>query len=284
LKTIEIKTKAHFEAVIGYSIESIETIIAQIDTYYDEFEKKKRDKNNQVIKKRIINPSLYQLRNIQDIIQGKILSKMPMPNIVMGGVKKRDNILNAKIHQGNKYKFATDLKNFFPYISNRMVFNMFIENKFSSEIASLLTKLTTYKGHVPQGAPTSTQIANLVFAKTDRKLMDYCDARAICYTRFVDDLIFSSKSDFQSTAFEIVNIITAYNFHINRKKIFYTQGIAETTGVSIKNNGIETTKAFKLKLREQHTQSQIDGQLMYVKRVQMISKTKVKSLKSILFI
>lgn len=285
LKTIEIKTIAHLEAVLKVPIQNIEWVVAQIDQYYTEFQIKKLDSQGQVIKTRTINPSIQPLRSIQEGIQKNILSKMPLPNVVMGGVKKRDNILNAKVHQGNKYKFATDLKSFFPRISNKMVFDMFLSNGFSGKIASLLTKLTTYKGNLPQGAPTSTAIANLVFAKTDVQLMAYCAPKGICYTRFVDDLFFSAKSDFRADATHLIDLVLKDDFQISRKKTFYTSGIAETTGVRIENNGICITADFKntLENTETSTASQIKGRLMYQKRVESMSLTKTKNVKSFLF-
>lgn len=148
-----------------------------ISKYYQEYEILKFHANGQpkmdingIQKKRIINPSISKLKSIQKRINKYILSKILVPDYVFGGTKGKDNVLNAKQHQGKKFKFITDLTNFFPSITNKMVYEMFIRYNFSPDVASILTKLTTYKGHVPQGAPTSTYIANLVFTKTGNEL------------------------------------------------------------------------------------------------------------------
>ena len=60
----------------------------------------------------------------------------------------------------------------------------------------LLTHLTTNNYALPQGTPTSTAIANIVFLPIDNKLIDYCIQKKLTYTRYVDDLVFSSHFDF----------------------------------------------------------------------------------------
>ena len=110
-----------------------------------------------------------------------------MPEFAYGGVKGKDNILNAKRHKGQKYVFQTDLTDFYPYISSKRVYGMFVRVGFSADVASKLTKLTTYEGHLPQGAPTSTTIANLVFEPTGRKLQKLAEEHQLRLTTFVDD-------------------------------------------------------------------------------------------------
>ena len=77
-------------------------------------------------KRRIINPSTLKLKEIQKRINKSILNKMSIPKYIFGGAKGKDNVLNAKQHQGKKFKFITDLTNFFPSITNKMVYDMFI--------------------------------------------------------------------------------------------------------------------------------------------------------------
>src|SRR5690606_10788268 len=105
-------------------------------------------------------------------IQKNILLKIDLPNYAFGAVKGKDNVDNAKQHQGKKYKFTTDLKDFFPSITNKAVNEMFVSQGFSHKVSGLLTKLTTYKGKIPQGAPTSSTLANLVFIKTGDILLE----------------------------------------------------------------------------------------------------------------
>jgi RNA-directed DNA polymerase len=87
-----------------------------------------------------------------------------------------------------------DLKNFFPSISHYKVYELFHKKlDCAPKVASLLTRLSTVKGQVPQGGPMSTDIANLVMRRTDRRLRKLAKKFNINYTRFVDDISFSGK-------------------------------------------------------------------------------------------
>ena len=162
-----------------------------ISKYYREYEilkfhgngQPKIDKNG-IQKRRIINPSTSILKDIQKRINSYILNKIPVPKYIFGGTKGKDNVLNAKQHQGKKFKFITDLSNFFPSITNKMVYDMFVAYDFSPDVARILTILTTYKGHVPQGAPTSTYIANLVFSRRENELSELAKVHNITFTSF----------------------------------------------------------------------------------------------------
>lgn len=240
----------------------------------------KMDRNG-IQKRRIINPSMAELKSIQKRINKHILSKILIPNYIFGGAKGKDNVLNAKQHQGKKYKFITDLTNFFPSITNKMVYEMFIMYNFSPDVASILTKLTTYKGHVPQGAPTSTYIANLVFTKTGNELEKLAKEHNITFTSFVDDLTFSSCKDFHALVPTIVDIITKNGFNISHQKTHYQSHCPSITGVICYNNKLSVPIRFIKELEEkQHlSPKQYHGKIRYKEKVDRISATKMKNLR-----
>lgn len=258
-----------------------------ISKYYQEYEilkfhsdgQPKIDKNGRQ-KRRIINPSTLKLKEIQKRINKSILNKMSVPKYIFGGAKGKDNVLNAKQHQGKKFKFITDLTNFFPSITNKMVYDMFIAYHFSPDVASLLTKLTTYKGHVPQGAPTSTCIANLVFTKTGNELAQLAKEYNITFTSFVDDLTFSSCCDFHFLVPTIIDIITRNGFIISHQKTFYQSHCPSITGVICYNNRLSVPIYFMKELKDAQSLSpkQYQGKIRYKEKVDRISATKAKNL------
>jgi RNA-directed DNA polymerase len=91
--------------------------------------------------------------------------------------------------------------------------------KFSPHLAHWLTKLTTWDHELPQGTPTSTHIANLVFLDTDIQLINLCNANNITYTRYVDDLTFSSPQDFKHLLNDILNIVIVNDFKLSYRKL-----------------------------------------------------------------
>lgn len=222
------KEFSKFCFILGFKRSEIRTLLENIDNKYNVWSEVKTDKQNNpktyldgTVKKRTFrNPSTL-LKEIQKRIRLNIINKVPLPNNVHGFVKKRSNITNAKEHQGNKYLFETDLQEFYPNIGSKRVYEIFIELGYSTHISHWLTKLTTKDDELPQGSPTSPGISNLIFLKTDNKLNEFCKANSIKYTRYADDLTFSSQQDFGDKIQEILNIVINDNFKISRRKTVY---------------------------------------------------------------
>ena len=279
-----INTPKHLAFVLKVDLKEIRSILNDIDKHYrekiivktDKFGKPKLDSKGKP-KQRIINPSINRLKVIQKRIQKNILLKLHMPNYAYGAVKGRDNVSNAKKHQGKKYKFTTDLKDFFPSITNKSVYEMYVGEKFSHEVASLLTKLTTYKGKIPQGAPTSSTLANLVFRKTGDILDNFSKENGLTFTSFVDDMTFSSPNDFKEIVPEILDIITS-DFKISHKKTNYSRN-PNITGLHPMNNHLKLPDSFMEKYleRDEKTPEQKAGILRYKEKIEVVNYGKKAS-------
>lgn len=275
-----INTPKHLSYTLKVKLTEIYSIINNIDNFYTEKVILKKDKDGLPIidksgqpKSRIINPSHKRLKVIQKRIQKNILLKLNLPDYAYGAVKRRDNVDNANVHKGKKYKFTTDLRNFFPSISHNRVFEMFRNYNFSPEVSRLLTQLTTYKGKLPQGSPTSSTIANLVFVKTGDNLDEFAKKYQLTYTSFVDDLTFSSPYDFKDKSNEILEMIVKDGFKISHNKTNYSR-TPLVTGVYPMNNYLKLPDAFldKLKNTELKTEEQVKGLKLYKKKVDRINK------------
>lgn len=195
-------------------------------------------------KMRSLCVSDYPLKVLQKRIDD-LLKQIDLPNYVYGSIPGRSNILTAKQHVHNEYFFSVDLKNFFTNISHHQVFEMFRQNKFAPSVARTLTQLTTYKGAVPQGPPSSPTISNLVFVETGNRLFTIAEEHDITFTTYLDDLVFSSKKDFKLLIPSFLQIIRSQGFFLNHKKISYTIGRAEVTGVVIYANKLWPTPFMK---------------------------------------
>lgn len=272
-------------SIIGFEPTDVELITTNIDKYYNEWVEKKVDKKtgefkrykDGTIKQRTIRPSLYDLKKIQLNIKNRILAQIKLPDTVHGGVRGRCNITNAKPHQGKKYQFTTDLQDFYPNITSKRVYSTFLELGFSPHFSHWLTKLTTWKYELPQGTPTSTHIANLVFLRTDVKLIELCNANNITYTRYVDDLTFSSPHDFRHLLNEILDIIKTSNFKLSYRKTKY-KGNQTITGIEVFLNKIDAPEKIKHK-----SKIELDGDTKtkpytnYLNNIRKTNKPKKKS-------
>ncbi|HEY6437135.1 MAG TPA: reverse transcriptase domain-containing protein, partial [Ignavibacteriaceae bacterium] len=156
-----INTIKHLCYLLKTSPDELEAIVKNTDKFYYEIIEIKKNKDSSPMldaqgrsKQRVLYPSMGRLKQIQKLILKQILENIDIPDYAYGAIKGRDNVKNAKRHQGKKYFFTLDLKDFFPTVNHRMVFEMFRLKNFSPTVARILTQLATYKGCVPQGAPT----------------------------------------------------------------------------------------------------------------------------------
>ena len=274
--------------VLHKNEERVKYIAEHPDEFYTEFHRFKTDKlGNKKLNRpkyarfgiywtRTINPPKSELKNIQKQINKYLVNNIEISGYAFGGIKRRDNIQNARFHKGQKYVFQTDLKDFFPYITNKLVYEMYVRVGFSYDVSSLLTKLTTYKGHLPQGAPTSTTIANLVFMPTGMKLQAIAAKGKLRFTTFVDDVTLSSQTDFKDVIPEIIETIVSSGFKISHGKTTYKSGIKEITGVKMLNNKMATTDKFNAAFSREvdKTTPRAKGLLNYLKRIELFSKSK----------
>jgi RNA-directed DNA polymerase len=272
-------------ATLGFKPADVETLISNMNNYYKEWVEKKTDKKTEdfkkykdgTIKKRIIRPSLKELKVIQGNIKNKILIPITLPDCVHGGVKGRSNITNAKPHQGNKFQFTTDLQEFYPNISSQRVYDTFINLSFSPHFSHWLTKLTTWKFELPQGTPTSTHIANLVFLETDLQLIELCQKHEITYTRYVDDLTFSSQKDFKPLLNDILNIVASNGFKISYRKTKYS-GNQTVTGINVFLNKIDApVKIIEKSKAEIEAHSDIKPFTNYLNNIRKTNKRSKKA-------
>ncbi len=115
----------------------------------------------------------------------------PKPS-VHGFVGSRSPITNADAHQGRPYLLNLDLENYFGVISRSRVGGMLRAVGLSAPVADAICGLTIVANQLPQGAPTSPLLANMVTYRLDKELTAFAKAHKLRYTRYADDLTFSS--------------------------------------------------------------------------------------------
>lgn len=162
-----------------------------------------------------------------------ILKALYIPSShAMGFVKGRSVKDNASLHVGKNYVFNTDLKDFFPSISQYRVWKnlQYKPFNFTREIASMIAGLCCIvdkpgkesKGYLPQGSPCSPIITNIVCQKLDYKLSKLARKYNVTYTRYADDITFSSMHNVYQEDSQFLNefkkIINDEHFMINDSK------------------------------------------------------------------
>jgi len=133
-----------------------------------------------------------------NILQRKLFSILsPLyrpPPWVHGFVRGKGIVSNAKKHTGQRFVLNIDLENFYDHINFGRVRGV-LQNppfRFHVKVATVLAQALTHENKLPQGACTSPMIANLVAWPLDRKLVAFAKRHKLSYTRYADDITFST--------------------------------------------------------------------------------------------
>lgn len=213
---------------------------------YTSFEIKKRRGGTRTIHAPRSNIKLIQKNIAREL--GKLKTFKPCVN---GFVTGRSIISNARPHVGQRFVLNVDLEDFFGSINFGRIYGMLTSDpyKFNKPVAAAIAKACTLDNKIPQGAPSSPVVSNLICSKLDAELSRLARAHGCIYTRYADDLTFSSSRRISlaqrvrdpdgrvSTQLSptLISIIENNGFRINAKKIRLseTQHRHEVTGLIV---------------------------------------------------
>lgn len=167
---------------------------------------------------RIISIPDPVLKNVQRRILSRILNNIKINNAAHGFIKQRSIFSAMAPHAGKRIVVVLDIRDFFGTITAKRVFGMFRSNGFETRESAVLTKLSCYQDKLPQGAPTSPMIANIICRKLDSRLQGLTSKKGYSYTRYADDLIFSGDERLLRLLPLIRQIITEEGFGTAEEK------------------------------------------------------------------
>lgn len=172
-------------------------------------------------KRRILAPD-ENLKAVQRCILGRVLGRLRCHPAVRGFERGHSIVTNALAHCSQAIVLRMDLKNFFESTSAERVTGYFQAIGWSGEAARLLVKLCTYDRGLPQGAPTSPRLSNLVNFRLDTRLARLARKFDARYTRYADDLTFSFPSDDPLAVHAIIRatkrIVSETGYALHQKK------------------------------------------------------------------
>ena len=232
-----------------------------VDSYYTEFDIPKKSGDS----RRICAPTgdlKAVQRQLADALwehQKSVYEELGIkPNISHAFEKGKSIITNAKIHRNKRFVLNVDLKDFFDSIHIGRVCGFFEKNKYFNlphGAAVTIAQLACYQGKLPQGAPTSPIITNLICQVLDMHLLSLAKKYRLDYTRYADDITFSTndktfleKMDLFYT--ELEKKVKKAGFSINEKKtrISYRDSKQVVTGLVV-NKKISVDHAYCRKVR-----------------------------------
>jgi len=191
--------------LLGYQPKFLSYIIYKIpnDDKYSEFSIPKKNGDLRKIKKPVDRLKHLQ-RRLADLLNNcleEICEQHAKQDKLSHGFrKKRSIITNANRHRGHRYVFNIDLNDFFPSINFGRVYGFFIKNnlfQLDSKVATIIAQIACHNNELPQGSPCSPVISNLIGHHLDIILSALAAKGKCTYTRYADDLTFSTnRSDF----------------------------------------------------------------------------------------
>lgn len=220
---------------------------------------------------RTLEIPIQQLKVIQKAINNVILSKFNITKEANAYIKKRSIVTNALPHVGAKTLIKIDIKDFFPSINFKHVYGQFRYFGYGECVSKYLTLLCVDGNlKLPQGAPTSPTLSNLVCVFMDSRIKGYCTKHNYTYTRYADDITISSTKKLNILLIKLIKefifkVLKDLDFEPNEEKFkcFYNGNKLQVTGIIV-NNKLSVPKE---KIRE------LDNAIRYIDKYGLISHT-----------
>lgn len=203
--------------------------------------------------KRILQAPDSVLKYIQTQILRQVLTELPISDYACAYQKGIPLRSNALPHQTQKQILKLDIKNFFDSISYISVYQHgFPCERMPDSVRTLLTHLCCYKDRLPQGAPTSPYLSNLVMKPFDTYMGNWCREQKIAYTRYCDDMTFSGDFHPKAVCKKAEGFLNRLGFELNPKKtrIYSRKNRQEVTGIVV-NEKLQVPKNYRRQLRQE---------------------------------
>jgi RNA-directed DNA polymerase len=266
-----IYNQQHLCKLIGYSEEYVYSISNSQRKFYRHFKIEKKNG-----KKRDISEPLPSLKEIQEWILKEILYKIdvsPYAKAYLRGKTIKDNV---RFHKNQPQVLSMDLKDFFPSIGYKRVVHLFRRIGYRESVAVMLANLCCLNDSLPQGAPTSPALSNIVAKGLDNKIVEYVSDKKIRYTRYADDLTFSGDFNEGDLIQNVKRIVNRQGFRVNEDKtrVRKKNQRQEVTGIVV-NEKLQIDRKIRKRLRsdayyikkygfESHKQHIQEGRVNYL--------------------
>jgi len=217
-------------------IDVLSELSQNAEAHYKEFTK--TFKNGKV---RPIECPDDKLMPVLKAVRAQLLVGIPLSAIVHGSRKGCSPLSNASQHVKAPSVASVDVKNFFPSVTNKMVYHVFTHIVgVGPDAAHVLTLLTTRNGHLPQGSPTSDALANLFLDPVDREVEAIAEALNLKATRYVDNYDFAGVRAREAIG-PTIAALRAMRMAVRHKKTFNAGPRAAHVVTGLNVNGARAT-------------------------------------------
>lgn len=229
-------------------LKKLYSISNNVENNYQVFKIPKRNGGFRQIYEPNYNLKKIQRKILKNILESKKVSKYAQAYLPFKSLKD-----NARVHVNKKIILKLDIEDFFNSITfSEVISKCFPYEYYPDSISVLLTKLCTYYDYVPQGAPTSAYISNIVLKEFDETVGKFCEELNIDYTRYSDDLTFSGDFDYKNVIKFVEKELTKRGYLLNKRKIVVVsqKKRQSVTGIVV-NQKMQVNIDYRKKIRQE---------------------------------
>jgi RNA-directed DNA polymerase len=172
---------------------------------------------------RTIFEPVEDLKRVQRLLLRKLLKRLASHTRAHGFERGKSTVTGALPHERKAVVVRMDVRDFFGSTKSARVREYFARCGWNLEAAQLLTRLCTHEGSLPQGAPTSPRLSNLVNFRLDARLNALARKCGADYTRYADDMTFSFASGGHEQLAPLIRAVKkilreeGYELHMRKK-------------------------------------------------------------------
>ncbi|MCI1785269.1 MAG: retron St85 family RNA-directed DNA polymerase [Bacteroidales bacterium] len=258
----------HLAKLLRRKNDYLASVVNSTSNHYREFKLKKRSGGF-----RNINAPYSALLEMQYWIYKNVLLKIPVHYCSHGFTKKKSIITNAKLHLNQNQLLKLDLSNFFPSIHLARVIKVFKSLGYTTNVSFYLASICCLNESLPQGAPTSPYLSNIIACDLDNRLIRFSKKFNLRYTRYADDLTFSGENISVKHIEYISKIVKEEGFNVNSNKtrLYKDGGRRIVTGISVADKVLKVPREYKRKLKQE---------IYYIEKYGLVSHIKKQKIKT----
>ncbi|WP_232224138.1 reverse transcriptase family protein [Mastigocladopsis repens] len=242
-----MKSKERLAKLLQISQNKLEILTLSEDLYIerDRFDPKKK-------KSRLVEEPKLPLKRVQKRIE-ELLKRIKIPDYIYASGKGRCYISNAKAHVNAAVVRSLDIKKYFPSTPSRRVYWFFHKQmKCSSDVAGILTKLSTFKNHLPTGSPLSPILSYFAHMDMWEAINEIVEGATCTLTVYMDDVTISGTQIPGGLIWQVEKQFHRCGLHDNREKEKHYVGNKprEITGVIVKEGELKLPNRQHLKMHQ----------------------------------
>lgn len=242
-----INNAEELASFLGLSEFELKRFCMRDKSFYASFERPKKSGKGT----RSICAPAPELKRVQRRIKSALLDNVELHPGCTGFRPGMSIVDNATIHAGSRFVLNMDIKDFFQSIHTARVAGLFASFGYSEDVSILLSKLCCFRNQVPQGAPSSPAIANLICHKLDRRLSGLAKSKGFKYSRYCDDVTISGDNLIGAAFIEMIKfILQEEGFTVNpdKTRLFTRRSCQIVTGLTV-NSKVNIPRRKRRKIR-----------------------------------